>query len=175
MRMIETHADLRSKMRDFHAHLYLQKWKMRKKERKKWTMLVSLSFERWAILGQNYKCFFLYSATLPGGRSSHRRGVLWRPGKSWQAASWSWSRECMKDYWNSRTQKVKKRWWTDMMIVTHNKLIAANLVSFDMWRMILRMRENEEADHEREKTRENDIFEMKCSFCNKTIENKIGL
>jgi len=27
----------------------------------------------------------------------------------------------------------------------------------------------------REKTRENDIFEMKCSFCNKTIENKIGL
>ena len=137
----------------------------------RFTLIWKMSYFRIKL-----QMFFFYSATLPGGRSSHRRGVLWRPGKSWQAASWSWSRECMKDYWNSRTQKVKKkRWWTDMMIVTHNKLIAANLVSFDMWRMILRMRENEEADHEREKTRENDIFEMKCSFCNKTIENKIGL
>ena len=31
MRMIETHVDLRSKMRDFHAHFCLLKSKMKKK------------------------------------------------------------------------------------------------------------------------------------------------
>ena len=33
--MIETHVDLRSKMKDFHAHFCRHKLKMRKKERKK--------------------------------------------------------------------------------------------------------------------------------------------